>query len=813
MKELTLLKQFLSKSNNGTALLFTGAGFSYGSKNIKNSSPLDSKNLSKKICTLAGIPESDDLYYSSEYYLQNCNSSELITLLKEEYTIKTVEKHHEIIADKRWRRIYTTNYDRVFELASNIRSKVCETVNISSPPSTFTQKNQCVHLNGSIEDLNENSLKDDFKLTDSSYVTPDTLSNSKWKNVFSVDIEHSSAIFFVGYSMYDLDIKRILKKDDDIKSKTFFIVKKNEDPIEVFKLKQYGHVLDIGIEEFSKIVDEIVIDNSLTLTDSLDFFTKQIHQERISEPTDNEIINLFIKGTLIETEMFHATQAKSNYLFKRIDIEKNAELIAKSNNLVITGDIATGKTIYMKQIIALLCSQGKDIFLVTKEEGDYKKDLSIIQKTSKNPIFVFDNAFRHEDIIKDIFTQFNTSATFILAGRNEFLERTKNALKKLDFNYIEEKLDLLANEELTSLNKICNHIGYWGENNSWPDLKKEKYLKEQCEGTLSSILLKFFNSENIQKLLDESLFDLRDTKSKERDIIFNIILLGILPFSPRKSLISDLCGNDHVHTQEFKKSSLTKMLITFKSSNVEVSSGILSRYVLNRYFNGREIVDRVIDIITFFEKSRSEHLINNLFKELMRFKNINYMLPELHRAENLLNFYGRLKNIISWVKFSPHFWLQFGMANMFLGDYPQAQKCFETAYGTAKNDPYYDTKYIDNQMARWHIEFSITIESSDDPRVIEHVSQAFKLLSSQPIDYYYCKQACMFDGFYKAHFQSLSKKNKTTFEKNIKNIHSRIIKETDGEINFSNDHISNCFSTVTTIIDDIKQKRSVVTKI
>lgn len=807
-RELNRLKVHLSRSNNGTSVLFTGAGFSFGAENINSRMPKDSRNLSRSICNLAQIDEDEDLYYSSEYYLDNKPHHELINLLKSEYTIKSVSTSHEIIAKKKWRRIYTTNYDHVFEIASNRVKKICESINISSAPSKYTQNNQCVHLNGSIENLTKDSLTDEFKLSDSSYVTPETLSNSKWKSTFSVDIEHASAIFFVGYSMYDLDIKRIVKNDIDIKTKTFFIVKPNEDKKEIFKLSKYGTVLDIGIDEFAKLVSEIIADDTTMKSDDLEAFQKIKNLERIEEPTDTQIIELFYKGKLLETEIFTSVFDNSNYLIKRSDIEKNAQLIANGHNFFAMGDIACGKTIYVKQLAAILCNQGRDIFFLSNEEGDYKRDITIIMEISHSPIFIIDNAFRHEDLIKDLFTYFGQSATFILAGRTDFIERTKIGLAHIDLNFYEEELNILDPKEITELNEICNHIGYWGIDNSWPDRRKERYLAKYCEGKLSSILLHFFKSEYVRNEFDKVLSNLKDKNSKDREIIFIIVLLGLLPFSPRKSLVSDICGNDLIYDMRFQNSPIVKTILTFKGNHVEISSGILSKYILNNYFSGREIVDKLIEIIAHFEiiKKTSE-LNDNIFKELLRFKNVNYMLPDENRGSNLRNFFNNLKATLSWLNKSPHFWLQYGMANMFIKDFPLAKQYFDNAYGTAETTPYYDTKYIDNQMARWHLEFGLTKVNSAE--VFGHLQSAYKLLSSQDIDYYFCKQAVFFKDYYHIFYQGFNNKYKAQFLTMCEKISTRFLKSR----NFIDRHhgasTNECELIFREILEDIKSPKSI----
>ncbi len=101
LNEVSRLKLYLSKSNNGTSVLFTGAGFSFGAKNVNGSMPKDSVSLSKAICKIAEIDETGDLYYSSEYCLENKPHHELIDLLKSEYTIMSVSSSHEIIARKK----------------------------------------------------------------------------------------------------------------------------------------------------------------------------------------------------------------------------------------------------------------------------------------------------------------------------------------------------------------------------------------------------------------------------------------------------------------------------------------------------------------------------------------------------------------------------------------------------------------------------------------------------------------------------------------------------------------------------------------
>lgn len=71
----------------------------------------------------------------------------------------------------------------------------------------YKRKNLCIHLNGSINNISTETLDDSFKLSDSSYSSPDSFTDSEWFYYFKRDLDRCGAIVFIGYSMYDIEIK------------------------------------------------------------------------------------------------------------------------------------------------------------------------------------------------------------------------------------------------------------------------------------------------------------------------------------------------------------------------------------------------------------------------------------------------------------------------------------------------------------------------------------------------------------------------------------------------------------------------------
>jgi hypothetical protein len=115
-------------------------------------------------------------------------------------------------------------------------------------------------------------LASKIKLSDSSYLSPDSFVNSDWYYHFKKDLETASAIVFMGYSMYDMDVKKFLFENPSLQEKTYFIVRNGADFKEVFTLRKYGYVLPIGIEGFSALVENLEKyqeEDGVIFTDSL----------------------------------------------------------------------------------------------------------------------------------------------------------------------------------------------------------------------------------------------------------------------------------------------------------------------------------------------------------------------------------------------------------------------------------------------------------------------------------------------------------------------------------------------------------------
>ncbi|MBC3905941.1 SIR2 family protein [Undibacterium umbellatum] len=245
---------------DGNAVLFLGSGFSYGAKNLLNSSPKTGREFASDLYKLAEVPSKDEnLMIASQIYYRKFGAAALSTLCRETFTIKQAAPHHITIASLKWQRIYTTNYDDLAERSSIENGKSLTPVTLEDSPERYLSSSKvCVHINGFINRLTTSDLTSHFKLTLASYFS-DHFSGSLWRRIFDQDLSSARAVIFVGYSMYDLDIQRFVYAAD-IKDKTVFICSPTlqENDSDSFILPEFGTLFPIGVQKFADEITEIL---------------------------------------------------------------------------------------------------------------------------------------------------------------------------------------------------------------------------------------------------------------------------------------------------------------------------------------------------------------------------------------------------------------------------------------------------------------------------------------------------------------------------------------------------------------------------
>ncbi len=212
----------------------------------KTSKPSFTKNVASKKCT--------DWTRSQTININKFGSAKLYDLLVGELTDGKTDRRLSDLFKLPWRRIYTTNYDNAIENARK-STRGAHSYTLDTQARTVPD-GAVVHLNGFIESVTPQSIGAGLRLTDLSYATSSFEKNREWSQFFRNDLRVSRAILFVGYSLADLDIARILIAESALKEKTAFFVAPDSDEVEVASLEPYGTVHLGGIDELFQRVDE-----------------------------------------------------------------------------------------------------------------------------------------------------------------------------------------------------------------------------------------------------------------------------------------------------------------------------------------------------------------------------------------------------------------------------------------------------------------------------------------------------------------------------------------------------------------------------
>lgn len=762
----------ISRVNTGRAILFTGAGFSSGSRNILRKTPPLAKELAKLIAKKGGLEEDDDLSYVSDYFLNNKEKSELLHLLKENFTIVENEDYHREISSLGWKRIYTTNYDDLIEKSAADSKKTIYSLTVEDSPAEFYKKDDCcIHINGSISSVSEEDLNSKFKLTRTSYVSHDSFVNSPWYYYFKKDLEQCSAIIFIGYSLYDIDIEKLLFLSPTLREKTYFVIGKEPSKKELYMLSKYGCVFPIGIDGFSDHVKKRPVNTE----HNDEFWLDSFEEYQLSDPktaiSDDQIMSFILYGELEDPYIDNAMSSDQSkpYLVVRECIQQVESLLKKSKFIAILGDFGNGKSILLQEIMSRFSMIGTKVYSLQNSDGDFFGDIQKIDKRQGDALLIIDDYSLNIEVLTYI-SKFNSKNIRVLfSDRTNNHDRLRGRLSDENLEYSEINTDILHKREIESFVSIIDNLGFWGEKATLSLKRKVEQITHENRSQISHALLNLFNSPQIKKRIDVLLQPIL-CNPEYQSTIFSICVLEILNLPRYSSLVSEVSGNDFIYKSELRNNPNFNQLFKINGDRITSKSSIFSVSLLNNYFTSSYITDKLLGLVEKYNRLKNNGSTENeLFKALLKFSFVERLLPKKNKLNSLLKYYEELKVRVDWLKRDPHFWLQYGMARMSFGKLEQlnkAQSNLDESYVIALGKNAYDTSYIDTQQGRLYLLKSLV--QSDGNKIWALFQDAHNLLFRLDDNIYKYRQVMEYKRFFDQKYDCLSKKNKRSFVDAVK---------------------------------------------
>ena len=300
----------------------------------------------------------DQLSAAAEMFADERSNAALVTLLREQFQVQDIADEHHVFGRVPWRRVYTTNYDDVVELAHRSAGRAIVSLTAEDDVSyVSSEQAQWIHVNGYIGTLTEERLFADFRLTDSSYATT-AFASSQWAQQMRHDFAVARVVVFVGYSLQDLDIQRLLRATHAQRDKTVFYVGPEPSRVLSHRLSKFGTVVGLNAATLAEVIAAEISD--YTPAEPVPMLGRVVVRRMVEStaraPQDRDIASLFLWGAA-NHDFIWGSVAETNtwrYVCYRDQLDQTLQLLEDgARNVVVRSDLGNGKSIFLDSLDCL----------------------------------------------------------------------------------------------------------------------------------------------------------------------------------------------------------------------------------------------------------------------------------------------------------------------------------------------------------------------------------------------------------------------------------------------------------------------------
>lgn len=470
------LDRALEHALDGDAVLFVGAGFSRGATNVRGTLLKTGEQFGKHLATLAGLPDGFPLDEAAEEFERARGKDALIAEIKGEFTVNAVADYHRDVLRVPWSRVYTTNYDNVVEYVAAASGASIQAVTLATEIRSLSKSGSiCVHLNGFVERVTRDTVSSEIKLSDSSYLTA-SIAGSPWAVLLRQDLATASAVFFVGYSLYDLDIRRLLFEDPQLRDKTFFFLGPTPDATTALRTPRFGKAYHQGTSELAAAIEAkrttyVPRDHTPAI---LHCFRRYSAKGGRSDVRDVDLIELFMYGSIREDLVRASVDNRVLYYRER---QATTQLIAAvkrgARALAVHSRLGNGKSSLLESVRYRLSKEGYEVYSGTTKSDRLIPELrELLARPGKIAVIV-DNYPDWLDAVEAFGMHASDRAVLVLAGRTATHDVVVDRVRELiSDDVVEIAVDRLSMADLDWLRRVFEEYGFWGERAAWSRAQK-----------------------------------------------------------------------------------------------------------------------------------------------------------------------------------------------------------------------------------------------------------------------------------------------------------------------------------------------------
>lgn len=703
---MSIPHEAISAIYSGDALLFLGAGFCKGAISLSFPPSIEEADFPTGQTLADELLQSIDPNNKEHYSLDRCASfyeserdrNTLLRILAHRLKAIRIADFQKSILSLPWNRIYTTNYDNI--IRDSIPNKQILHIGLNNLndelPKNSEKKTSCYYINGYLDFIdpplsNIVITKTDYELNLSA--------RSNIIDNFRVDASLSKYIFFLGYSIYDIDIARILQNDISLCNKIFLIVGDNISSLDKTLIKKYGRVIECSCEAFWEDISKI--DKSSLATANMPFCPSLTEYKISSLGSSDPIVQLVMHSKIDRSQLKQQMISGKRYALLREKLQAIRARIKEEKSLfIIHSHLCNGKSIFLEEIAAAH-SDIYPIFIVDTNKITFESDAVAMAKfySSQKIIFIIDGYAHIFQQLKRLVKRLD-NVIFILAERTPIHRQLIGNAKELSDAEV-YSIDQLMTSEVNDFVSFLLDNGFSGLS----ERKLADHITTKWGGSIGSAILALVDGSALEKkIMQEIKNDIELSGEYKDELYVTLILALILEGRTPKELINFFTQKNTAFTQKFIQSKLFDTLFIDGDDDVIVK-GIIPLLVAKKIFEPDAAFKATINIARIARKRFLELptggrkiLFETISREIMRYSTLSKIMPNENFIPNSVRFYDELKVDNSFGGF-PLFWLQYAIAMINIKDYPMAKRYLDTAVESAKRIGF-DDYQIRNQYAR-----------------------------------------------------------------------------------------------------------------
>lgn len=716
----------------GKSILFLGAGFSAEALNHLGHPIKDVSGLISELLKSIGENSSEgyDLDTASQEFILDpkCGGEqELTRLIHGNFSAGTYTTAQRLVVCQPWYRIYTTNYDNVVEniFAEERKTYTEKTISDTVEP-PLRGVTQLIHIYGSIRSISPNNFKEKFLLTESQRDSSPFL-KSLWYRRFNDDILSASSVFFLGFSLTDIDLRRLLGAlPAEALRKVHFITWHAERRPVVTRMKRFGSVHKIGTSGFADLLKKKRTGHpvSVDLEPPASMREIQYVPQATASISSNDIQSLLISGELDLSKLsqMDIDQRDGSYTLPRSSraIKRSLTSARHDKPILVHGDIGNGKSIFANILGYHFHLSGYTVYFVRREPENIGEIISFLQAADEKIVVILDDIMKFRKLPSAIMQIGSSNILILSTVRSNVVDTSRHIIStKLNGrSFIEVDLNNSIREELLGWLRYLDENGLFGEVSQLERSERLRLIEHRCGGQMRDVILELYSRGALHQRVEELLEAVGDLDESSQKLVGMSALLTLCNFQEISSYANLAELTESSRSLEEFRSSVSKVglpgLLAMDQGDVILRSPALAQFALLRTFGLKrtlQISKMALFYISNYLSDEREFL--QLGKVLLKFSSYSFLIKTAVDGERLEKFYDDCR-ILKFAQNDPLFWVQRSICCMKIPNFDLADDFAKTAYGTARKLANFDTFQIDNHHARLMLTRSLSEGVSKD---------------------------------------------------------------------------------------------------